>query len=310
MPDSSVFHEEVTANDYYGTTYQKVFLALRDGPYIDFPAVVGIETMSLCNARCDFCPYPNLDRKGESMPDQLIEKILSDIESIQDRPPFQVNLSRVNEPFLDTRVFAISSDIERRLPEARHMFFSNGTPLTEKNLLRLAELKRVGFLIVSVNEHRAQRYEEVMGLPFAKTLARLDVMHRMKAAGVLTFPIMLSKVGDGTAADGEFLQWGTNTYPLFSGMVPARSSWMGATPPLPGAAAPDVGCRQWFELHFLANGKSALCAIDSDGRHGTGDPRSQHSVHEIYNHPLNRNRRLAIASRFQIESCRSCTMLA
>jgi len=90
---------------------------------MDFPAVISIETMSLCNAVCDFCPYPGLERKGERMPDELINKILDDVADIQDRPAWEVNLSRVNEPFLDNRVLDISEEIERRFPEAQHMFF-------------------------------------------------------------------------------------------------------------------------------------------------------------------------------------------
>jgi MoaA/NifB/PqqE/SkfB family radical SAM enzyme len=36
-------------------------------------------------------------------------------------------LARDNEPFLDTRIWDITAEIERRLPEARHLLFSNGT---------------------------------------------------------------------------------------------------------------------------------------------------------------------------------------
>jgi hypothetical protein len=34
------------------------------------------------------------------MPDELISKILDDVADIHDRPAWEVNLSRVNEPFL------------------------------------------------------------------------------------------------------------------------------------------------------------------------------------------------------------------
>ena len=63
--------------------YQDLVLALRNGPYLDFPSVLGIETMALCNAACEFCPYPVLERKGAVMPDTLIEKILDDIQNLR-----------------------------------------------------------------------------------------------------------------------------------------------------------------------------------------------------------------------------------
>jgi hypothetical protein len=298
----------ITARDFHGSAYQDSFLALRSGPYLGFPKTVSIETLALCNAACNFCPYPNLTRKGEAMPDSLIDKIFSDIEDIPARPAFEITLARVNEPFLDSRVMDISMDIERRFPEASSMFFSNGTPLTEKNLLRLSQLRRVSFLNVSLNDHRPKVYEAIMRLPFDKTFARLNLIQQMKASGVLKFPVYVSRVGDGTAADDEFLEWVRTTYPSLSGLVTPRGDWMGAIPG-PLSPVPDVGCRQWFNLHLLSSGKSAFCCVDSDGRNGIGDARSEHVIHEIYNHPDKRKLRSAIASRLEVKACQVCPML-
>lgn len=301
-------YRQVTAEDFHGTPYQEIILALRNSPYLEFPAVVSIETLSLCNAACDFCPYPSLERKGEAMPDKLIEKILTEIEEIPHRPPFEVNLSRVNEPFLDGRIFDISMDIERRLPEATSMFFSNGTPLNENNLLRLSRLQRVAFLNVSVNDHRRSQYERLMRLPFEKTIARLNLIHAMKSSGVLKFPVYVSRVGDGTDADAEFLEWVKNTYPSLNGLVSARGDWMGAIRTIAGPT-PDVGCRQWFQLHLLSSGKSAFCCVDSDGKYGIGDAWEQHVIHDIYDHPDKKRLRAEVLSRLQVSECRCCSML-
>jgi hypothetical protein len=313
MADTTAFpivlHRKATHADFHGSTYQDTFLALRNGPYLDFPASFSVETMSLCNAVCDFCPYPGLTRKGESMPDHLIEKILREIEEIRERPPFNINLSRVNEPFLDSRILDISVDIERRLPEARNMFFSNGTPLTETVLLRLSRLRRVDFLMVSVNDHRPARYEAVMGLPFEKTVSRLHLINEMRAEGALDFQVYVSRVGDGTAADNEFLDWVKTVFPALSGLVTMRGDWMGVVP-TPIGPAPDVGCRQWFQLHVIANGRACFCGIDSDARHGVGDARTQHVIHEIYNHPDRRRLRTDVLSRLAVGACRDCTMVA
>jgi hypothetical protein len=299
---------QTSSSDFHGSPYQEHVLGLSAGPYLDFPAVVSIETLSLCNAICDFCPYPGLERKGEVMPDSLIRKILDDLSSISERPEFQVNLSRVNEPFLDTRVIDISMDIERRFPEASSMFFSNATPLNEKNLLRLSMLQRVAFLNLSVNHHRDQEYERIMGLPFARTKTRLALINEMKSSGVLPFPIYVSRVGDGGSDDAAFLEWVRTTYPALSGLVTVRGDWLGAVPTQIGVA-PDVGCRQWFQLHLLSNGRHAFCCIDSDGGHGTGDARHQHVIHEIYNHPQHRSLREELPSRRRVSTCSLCPML-
>jgi Radical SAM superfamily len=303
-----VLHRRATHDDFHGAKYQDAFLTLRDGSYLDFPASFSIETLSLCNAACDFCPYPGLERKGVSMPDSLIEKILQEISDIGRRPPFYINLSRVNEPFLDSRVLDVSEEIERRFPEARNMFFSNGTPLTESILLRLSKLKQVDFLMISVNDHRERQYESVMRLPYRKTLARLHLINEMCATGLLPFQTYISRVGDGTSVDGEFLEWVKREYPALSGLVTVRGNWMGAVR-TPIGPAPDVGCRQWFQLHVLANGRASFCGLDSDARHGIGDAYSQHLIHEIYNHPERRRLRTDVLSRLAVSACRGCSMV-
>jgi MoaA/NifB/PqqE/SkfB family radical SAM enzyme len=81
----------VGVENFHGAPYQQRVLELQQGPYLDFPAVLGIETLALCNAACDFCPYPGMERKGEAMPDRLIAEIPDDIEDISQRPPITSN---------------------------------------------------------------------------------------------------------------------------------------------------------------------------------------------------------------------------
>ncbi len=42
------------------------------------PLLLAIETVSACNARCVFCPYPTMKRKREVMEPQIFEKIVSE----------------------------------------------------------------------------------------------------------------------------------------------------------------------------------------------------------------------------------------
>ena len=36
--------------------------SLRDSRYADYPNQIGLESRALCNATCDFCPYPTMRR--------------------------------------------------------------------------------------------------------------------------------------------------------------------------------------------------------------------------------------------------------
>ena len=44
-----------------------------------------------------------------------------------------------------------------------------------------------------------------MKLSLARTIQRLGAIHRAKVDGRLVFPIQVDRVGDGTPADGEFV---------------------------------------------------------------------------------------------------------
>jgi len=60
----------------YVEDYRALLATRRDSRYMDYPFKVSFETLTLCNAICDFCPYPSLTRKGTMMSDSLIAKII------------------------------------------------------------------------------------------------------------------------------------------------------------------------------------------------------------------------------------------
>lgn len=282
--------------------------ALR-GTYLDQPAVVSIETFAQCNAACGFCPYPDLTRKGARLDDEIVYRLLDEIAAFPQALPIRINFSRVNEPFLDARIFDFCHYAERAIPHASLVFFTNGTPLNVRNISRLAELSRVAYLNVSFNDHRAAEYERVMQLPFAPTLAVLNRLHAAVSDGRLAFPITLSRVGDGTSADDEFIEWCANSYPLFEAHSDPRGDWMGARPNAEPADVPDVGCSQWMKLHVLADGREAFCCIDAEGQFGHGSVHEK-TLLEIYNAPSRRALRTAMLSRRSVEACLKCPLLS
>jgi hypothetical protein len=275
---------------------------------MDYPAVVSIETFAYCNAACDFCPYPNLTRKGDKMPDALIDKLIADLEEIPADHAFEINLSRVNEPFLDARIYDIATRITERLPGASLVFFSNGTPLNTGNIEKLSRLRRVARLNISVNEFEADAYEKSMQLPLEKTLDVLRSLHRGVADGHLSFPIALSRVGDGSTTDQIFVSWAKENFPAFAAVVSPRSDWMGLVPQ-PGALIPDQGCTQWYKLHILADGRDAYCCIDAEGQWSTANARET-SLLNIYNQPARRRLRLHRLSRQGMPICGQCPLLS
>jgi hypothetical protein len=273
--------------------------------YDRYPMCVSIETYALCNAACEFCPYPGLTRKGERMETSLFEKIIGAV--IPADHPVLFNLCGVNEPFLDKRLFDFKRLINRALPGAGFLVFTNGSVLTEQHLDNLSTIKNVRQLNISFNDHRPDHYERIMRIPYPRTYRSLRRLHEYCEQGRFSFPVIASRVADGTDADDEYCSWVQTEFPWFTPFVNWRIAWMG----LVEGIARDVqlvGCRQWFMLQFLATGREAFCCQDGEGKYGTGDARIANAM-DIYNHPARLRVRRSVAARRDVPACAGCSFL-
>ena len=279
--------------------------------YLDCPAFVHLETMALCNAACEFCPYPSMERKGERMPDALIEKVINDLTDIPRDLPFQIAPYKVSEPFLEPRLFDILETINARLPHAYISIITNGTALTDRKIDQLRSVGNLIYLNVSLNFDDAAEYEATMKLPFERTVRRLDALHQRKLKGDLPFPIRLTRVSANRATDVRYIAWVRARYPAFDPIILNRNDWIGEIEM--GAAStgvPDAPCHRWFDLSITATGKVAMCCMDGEARYSKGDVAASH-VLEIYNQPhLRRLREQLISRREAGDPCSRCTYLS
>lgn len=244
------------------------------------------------------------------MSEDLFEKIVNDLKSIPESLPLSINLTRVNEPFLDKRIFEFADFINQELPRAELIFFSNASPLNGNNLEKLLMLKNVQRLNISFNDHRAGEYEKTMKLPFERTLRHVKHIHEMKVAGEIPFQISLSRVGDRSSTDRDFVEWGEKSFSAFKIISTPRSSWLSQNNNKKNLFdIPDLGCTQWFNLDFLSNGKHAFCCIDDEGEFGYGNVKHTQAL-DIYNHPKNLWIRSECSSRYELSICSKCSLFA
>ena len=288
--------------------YHLKVMNMRNSNFKEYPAHVHLETYTQCNAACNFCPYPDLERQGKKMSDELIDKIISDLQDIPRTHQFQLSPFKVNEPFLDNRIFGLLEKVNDCLPNASVTLTTNSTPLTEEKLLRLGAFDKLEYLWVSFNDHRKSFYEQTMNLPYERTVSRLDMMHSKKEEGVLKTRVVLSRVGDGSTADPEFKNWVKENYPLFETSVFQRCDWLGQVDSDPTVLPPDMGCIRWFDVSIMSSGIVAHCCADGKGDFPIGDVNKSHIL-EIYNEPLYRKLRESTTSRLTVEPCRGCNFL-
>lgn len=273
--------------------------------YLDWPLEISIETMAKCNAACVFCPYPTLDRQGEKMPDEMLDRIVEELKQHPHR--FIVSPFKVNEPFLDKRLLPFCRKIMAELPNAMLRLFSNGSALTEKHLREVDKLERVYHLWVSLNTHDPEEYAAIMSLDFERTAANLDVLHSMIARKEFRHPVVVSKVMQGKKrgeSDEAFILYCLDRWPLFNAFTIKRDSWLGNIE-ADDAPVPDAPCGRWNELSITATGVVALCCMDGKAEHPIGDLRTQ-SLYEVYNSPAYRERREKSLSRLEVPVCSGC----
>ena len=276
--------------------------AYREGKWLDTPRLVSIETFSKCNAACEFCPYPSLERIGARLPTETVLRIIDELATF-DPMPRQLNFSRVNEPFLDNRLLDFMDYAAEKLRPTNLVLFTNGQPLTDKTVDRLNAVPTFKKLTVSFNEHLKKRYERVMKISYPLTRRRLDSLHRRAEAGELRFQVVLSRVGSSTQADFDYLDWCARYYPRFAVQSYARFAWLGTEDEKVRVPTPEIGCNQWFSLNILADGRDAFCSNDGFGRSRT---IADHSLLDLYNEPLKRRLREGALLRRDVAGCRDC----
>lgn len=289
--------------------YQQGVMKMRQTSFIDYPAHVHLETMARCNAACNFCPYPGLERKGVVMEDALIAKIVDDLADIPQLHTFQLSPFKVNEPFLDKRLFDLLEVFTARLPNAKLTLTSNASPITPNKLKRLSGFNNIDYLWISFNDHRQAEYELTMQLPYRRTIERLQMIHKAKAEGWLPLRVVLSRVGDGSNADLEFSRWVEKNFPLFSTSIFPRGEWIGQVRSSSTALSPPmVGCVRWYDVSITATGVVAHCCMDGAAAYPIGDVRNEH-VLDIYNKPDFRRLREATTLRQGLEPCHGCSFM-
>lgn len=257
---------------------------------MNIPREISLETYALCNAACNFCPYPTLERKGEKMSTKLINKLIGEMATYES--PFHFSPFKVNEPLLDNRLYDICKAVEERTL-AHFRIFTNGSPLTQKKIEQIADIRRVTHLWISLNSTDPEEYERIMRIPWKKTAMRLDNLH----AQTFPHPVVLSAVGK------DIRSYCRGRWPKFKSFVIKPSSWLGY---LPETEVPDAPCSRWHELSIMANGIVSLCCMDGQGDFPIGDVNKQ-TMLEVYNDPAWAERRERQMSRKDVPVCNTCS---
>lgn len=98
---------------------------------MNLPSTIGIETSSLCNRTCVFCPNATHKRDDEFMPVELFDKILNDLADAEWAK--NLHLYRYNEPMRDKRMLDLIGRAVGTLPRVCVMLNTNGDYFRSKD---------------------------------------------------------------------------------------------------------------------------------------------------------------------------------
>lgn len=89
---------------------------------------IEIETTTICNRKCEYCPNSKHDRGMFYMDIKLYKKIINDLAKINYAGRLSPHF--YGEPLCDTRIVELMEYTHLKLPKAKLIIFSNGDLLT------------------------------------------------------------------------------------------------------------------------------------------------------------------------------------
>lgn len=289
--------------------YKESFNMLKN-KYIEYPMEITIETTGKCNAKCNFCPHSELERRYSDMSNALFLKIISDLKEIPSTHKFSISPFKVNEPLMDRSFFEKLEVINVELPHVGIRFFSNFNMATYEDVEKLSKVYNLEQIWISLNEINPEEYNRVMGLNLDKTLENIKMLLKFNRKHKMVNKVVISRVKDGTVKDNEFVTVLNNMLSGYSDeyelVLIKRVEWidhLGKQNNIPE----NEPCFRWFEINITCTGEVALCCMDGKCDYSIGNVNEQ-SVLEIYNKREYKELRQNGYPRKFIEPCKRCSL--
>ncbi len=273
---------------------------------------VSIETHTVCNQKCYFCPVAYDPRKPYFMPTELFDDILAQLSRYKDTID-GVKLINYNEPTLDKRfVDQVRSIKEAGLPPA---VLTNGTGLTPKKIDAIVEMGGLRYLSINISTLDREKYTADRGGDHLDLVLRnMEYAKDLPVAPQMEI-VVLGTGDDVHKRDYEEIckRFGESRFEAKYYEVMDRAGYLevGLRPETPHKklrGCQVVGSRPLQHLHISPYGQCLLCSEDYDHNYEVGH-LDDSNIHEILTGPkLAAMRRLVYGLDEAPDDfiCRSC----
>ena len=273
---------------------------------VPFPEKVMLQTVSRCNAACQFCPYPHVSTElpQGKMDDALFGRIIDECAE----HPGQVErlmLYLMNEPLLDPKIADRVNLAKQRNPQAGVHILTNGSLLTDRRADALID-SALDWIGISIHGYSPEAYQQAMGLKRDTTYQRVErfLEKAIKRRGPDWAMVTFNGGGPVTPdeREAEIAHW--------RGLGVTRISYFGLSISragnVPIIEAPQhetiSGCNSiwWPEmLHVLFNGDVILCCMDWQRSVVVGNLREQ-TIEQLWHSDAYRRVRDTVAGRLPL----------
>lgn len=134
-----------------------------------YPKSVCLETYSLCNGSCSFCPYKRISQAPVKLESAVVYRL---IDEISEMPVERFSLFNNNEPLLDDRILDFIRYARAKMPSIQATISSNGRILTAERIVQVIQAGIDRFFI-SIPTLNSEAYQQIMGADLKNIVAAI-----------------------------------------------------------------------------------------------------------------------------------------
>ncbi|MFC1709629.1 radical SAM protein [Candidatus Omnitrophota bacterium] len=257
--------------------------------YPSFPKYFSIQTTSVCNASCVFCPYESIKKSfpKKIMEMKLFKKIIN--ECSRNKDVGVIILYMNNEPLTDPHLIERINYAKEKIPWASVHILTNGLLLTDKMADKLLDSK-LDWIGISFQGIRKETIEKAMGIPYGVALERINnFTDKVRQKKNIKDYLMITFLGHKFLAKGEKEEavdyWKSKGIERI-GYFEKPISRAGNVKDLANTYHKEkiIDCKSiWADemIHIVEDGKVVLCCMDWKREVILGD-LSRESIKKIW----------------------------
>ena len=235
------------------------------------PTAVAIETNSICNRSCEYCPVSIEKREKGEMSRELFIKIIDGLDDLKFNG--LLTFHHFNEPLIDKRLPSLIEYARSVLIEAHIRIVSNGDLINEDSILDLFHS--------GISELRISGHDEKASIRIEKLISNYNGDYKDK--------IFFQRFYDGSM---EMSNWG-GTIKLSEKYDKLMSH-------------PSGGCKYGQQLTINYRGESVICCRDYFSEGKIGDHK-KNTVKEIWNNSSKVRKNISLGN-YEFDICKNCNV--